>query len=95
MLLESMGRPQGAIRFNIDAENCIRFMKRDKITPRNHHIGTRYTRMRHHVGKDIDIAFCSTTEMIADLQTKCTYTEEKQFHDLTRRIMTSFAEGAQ
>ena len=92
MLLESMGRPQGAIRFNIDAENCIRFMKRDKITPRNHHIGTRYTRMRHHVGKDIDIAFCSTTEMIADLQTKCT--EEKQFHDLTRRIMTSFAEGA-
>ena len=93
MLLESMGRPQGAIRFNIDAENCIRFMKRDKITPRNHHIGTRYTRMRHHVGKDIDIAFCSTTEMVADLQTKCT--EEKQFRELTGRIMTSFAEGEQ
>ena len=91
MLLEAMGRPQGAVRFNIDAENCIRFMKRDKITPRNHHIGTRYMRMRHHVGKDIDIAFCSTTEMVADLHTKCT--EEKQFHELTARIMTSFAEG--
>ena len=91
MLLEAMGRPQGAVRFNIDAENCIRFMKRDKITPRNHHIGTRYMRMRHHVGKDIDIAFCSTTEMVADIHTKCT--EEKQFHELTNRIMTSFAEG--
>ena len=91
MLLEAMGRPQGAIRFNIDAENCIRFMKRDKITPRNHHIGTRYMRMRHHVGKDIDIAFCSTTEMVADIHTKCA--EEKQFNELTARIMTSFAEG--
>ena len=48
-------------------------------------------RMRHHVGKDIDIAFCSTTEMVADIHTKCA--EEKQFTELTARIMTSFAEG--
>ena len=43
------------------------------------------------MGKDIDIAFWSTTEMVADLQTKCA--EEKQLRELTGRIMTSFTEG--
>ena len=73
-LLSSLGHPQGAIiEFHLDAETAIRTSKfqSEKISKRNHHIGTRYERFRPHVTiGDVEIVFSKTEDMLADIPTK-------------------------
>ena len=85
-LLESMGEPQGVVTMYFDAANAIRFCTKEKVTKRNHHIGTRYMRIRHHVGKDVELEFVATNAMCADILTK--NAQEHQFRTLVATIMT-------
>ena len=87
-LLLSLGHPQGAIEFHLDAENAIRYFQSEKISKRNHHIGTRYERFRHHVTiGDVEIVFCKTENMLADIPTK--NATELQFNTVVHGIMTN------
>ena len=84
--LEEMGFTQGLVRFYFDAQNAIRFNVEERIRPRSHHIGVRYHRCRHEVGKNITIEFIRSEDELGDLCTK--NTEFEQFQRLVGRIMT-------
>ena len=84
--LEEMGFTQGLVRFYFDAQNAIRFNVEERIRPRSHHIGVRYHRCRHEVGKNITIEFIRSEDELGDLCTK--NVEYEQFQRLVGRIMT-------
>ena len=70
-LLESLGQHQSVTEMRFDAMNAIRFNTNEKVTKRNHHIGARYMRLRHHVQvADITAVFIPTDQQLADLGTK-------------------------
>ena len=81
-----MGFTQGLVRFYFDAQNAIRFNVEERIRPRSHHIGVRYHRCRHEVGKNITIEFIRSEDELGDLCTK--NVEYEQFQRLVGRIMT-------
>ena len=84
-LLEDLGRPQGMIDFCFDAENAIKFNKKDRITPRSMHIGVRYWRVRYHVGREIRLVYVHTSKMTADIGTKSA--KEEQFAGIVNMMM--------
>ena len=84
--LEEMGFTQGLVRFYFDAQNAIRFNVEERIRPRSHHIGVRYHRCRHEMGKNITIEFIRSEDELGDLCTK--NVESEQFKRLVGRIMT-------
>ena len=92
-MLEDMGLPQGAIRIHVDAMNAIRYCTEEKISQRNHHIGVRYHRMRHHVKVgDVEVVFCRTVDMLADTATK--NAAEEQFKGVIDTVMHDFGADA-
>ena len=92
-MLEDMGLPQGAVRIHVDAMNAIRYCTDEKISQRNHHIGVRYHRMRHHVKVgDVEVVFCRTVDMLADTATK--NAAEEQFKDVIDTVMHDFGADA-
>ena len=92
-MLEDMGLPQGAVRIHVDAMNAIRYCTEEKISQRNHHIGVRYHRMRHHVKVgDVEVIFCRTVDMLADTATK--NAAEEQFKGVIDTVMHDFGADA-
>ena len=92
-MLEDMGLPQGAVRIHVDAMNAIRYCTEEKISQRNHHIGVRYHRMRHHVKVgDVEVVFCRTVDMLADTATK--NAAEEQFKGVIDTVMHDFGADA-
>ena len=92
-MLEEMGFPQGAVKIHVDAANAIRFCTEEKITKRNHHIGVRYHRMRHHIKvADVEVVFCRTADMLADTATK--NAAEVQFKGVIDAVMNDFGTDA-
>ena len=92
-MLEEMGFPQGAVKIHVDAANAIRFCTEEKITKRNHHIGVRYHRMRHHIKVgDVEVVFCRTADMLADTATK--NAAEVQFKGVIDAVMNDFGTDA-
>ena len=89
-LLEDLGKPQGTIDFCFDAENALRFNRKDKISKRNMHIGVRYWRVRYHVGKQIRLVYVKTTMMTADIGTKSAKVD--QFNGIVKLIMHDFTD---
>ena len=92
-MLEEMGFPQGAVKIHVDAANAIRFCTEEKITKRNHHIGVRHHRMRHHIKVgDVEVVFCRTADMLADTATK--NAAEVQFKGVIDAVMNDFGTDA-
>ena len=71
IMLRSIGLLQQTTRHMVDNHNAIRFWTQYRVSPRNHHIGTKYERVRyHHEAKEIRITYCHTGYMLADIATK-------------------------
>ena len=90
--LEEIGFKQGLIRMYFDATNAIRFNVEEIIRPRSHHIGVRYHRCRHEVGKNITVEFVRSENELADLCTKNTTAEI--FDRLVGRIMSTLRDAS-
>lgn len=71
MLFADFGIQIGSSIFFEDNQSCIALVNDLKINPRTKHIDVRYHHVRElHQKGDIDIKYCPTEEMIADILTK-------------------------